>query len=124
LRPNARVRYDPGVPLGRAKNLLRDVVELLYPTACAACEVHVDGPGPLCPACSADLEQQEDEAACPACAKPLARHGDPCPYCEGSGEPNFEKIVRLGVYADPIRHLVYRRSTTAGGRWPSSSPTG
>ncbi|CAA9434167.1 MAG: Competence protein F homolog, phosphoribosyltransferase domain; protein YhgH required for utilization of DNA as sole source of carbon and energy [uncultured Phycisphaerae bacterium] len=103
------------MPLGRAKNLLRDVVDLLYPTACAFCETHVDGAGPLCPSCLADLEHQEDEAACPACAKPLAQHGDPCPYCEGSGEPNFEKIVRLGVYADPIRHLVYRAKYH--GRW-------
>ena len=101
--------------LGRAKNLIREVVDLLYPTACASCETHVDGPGPLCPGCLDDLEQQESEAACPACAKPLAQHGDPCPYCEGSGEPNFEKIVRLGVYADPIRHLVYRAKYH--GRW-------
>ncbi|MDB5295518.1 MAG: hypothetical protein JWO31_1501 [Phycisphaerales bacterium] len=101
--------------LRRATTLFRDVVELLYPTACAVCEEHVDDAGPLCPACLSGLERREDEAACPACAKPLAAHGDPCPYCEGDGEPNLEKVVRLGVYAEPIRHLVYRAKYH--GRW-------
>lgn len=103
------------VIVARAKSFFRDVVDLLYPTACAACETFVDDAGPLCPKCFADLLAQEDEAACGFCAMPLAQHGDPCPYCEGKGEPNFERIVRLGIYADPIRHLVYRMKYH--GRW-------
>ncbi len=102
--------------VARAKSLVRDVVDLLYPTTCAACEVFVEEPtGPLCATCSDALLKQEDEAACPACAMPLVSHGDPCPYCEGKGEPNFERIVRLGVYSDPIRHLVYHMKYH--GRW-------
>ncbi|QOV89079.1 ComF family protein [Humisphaera borealis] len=103
------------MPLGFVKSLFRDVVDLLYPTTCAACDVFVDGAGPLCPKCADDLYKQENEPACPACAMPLGQHGDPCPYCEGKGEPNFERIVRLGVYSDPIRHLVYRMKYH--GRW-------
>ena len=103
------------VPLGFVKSLFRDVVDLLYPTSCASCDIFVDGAGPLCPKCRENLVKQENEPACPACAMPLAQHGDPCPYCEGKGEPNFERIVRLGLYSDPIRHLVYRMKYH--GRW-------
>lgn len=102
--------------IARAKSLFRDVVDLLYPTTCAACDAFVEEPtGPLCVDCNKALLKQEDEAACPACAMPLVSRGDPCPYCEGKGEPNFERIVRLGVYSDPIRHLVYRMKYH--GRW-------
>ncbi len=103
------------VPLARLKSILHDVVDLVYPSACAACDVHIDGRGPLCPDCVADLAAQEQEPACRLCAKPLASDGDPCPWCEGKGEPNFERIVRLGLYADPIRHLIYKMKL--GGRW-------
>ncbi len=103
------------MPIGFVKTLFRDVVDLLYPTTCAACEIFVDDAGPLCVDCLAKLQKQEGEAACRYCAMPLAQHGDPCPYCEGKGEPNFERIVRLGIYADPIRHLIYRMKYH--GRW-------
>lgn len=108
--------YHLCVIVARTRSLFRDVVDLLYPTTCAACETFVDNPsGPLCTACNDALLKQENEAACPACAMPLVAHGDPCPYCEGKGERNFERIVRLGVYSDPIRHLVYRMKYH--GRW-------
>jgi len=103
------------VPIGLVRSWFRDVVDLLYPVTCSACDVFVDGAGPLCPDCYNALRHQEDEPSCPACAMPLAGHGDPCPYCEGKGEPNFERIVRLGIYSDPIRHLVYRMKYH--GRW-------
>jgi ComF family protein len=103
------------VPLARVISILRDVVDLVYPTACAACDVHIDSRGPLCADCLSDLRAQEEDPACPLCAKPLAMHGDPCPWCEGKGEPNFERIVRLGLYADPIRHVIYKMKLN--GRW-------
>ena len=102
--PLARAR----VSLARARSLLGEVVDLIYPTACAACEVFVDGPGPLCPECDAGLVALEAEPACGLCAKPLAAHGDPCAWCGGKGEPNFDRVVRLGIFDEPIRHLVYR----------------
>lgn len=103
------------MPFARVKNLLRDVVDLIYPTSCASCLVHSDGALPLCGACLEDLARREREPACPLCAMPLAGHGDPCPYCVGKGEPNFERIIRLGVYAEPIRHLIFRMKYH--GRW-------
>jgi ComF family protein len=106
----------PPVPFARVKSLLGEVADLIYPTACAACEAFVDGRGPLCHACSDALDALADEAACRVCAKPLAAHGDPCPWCDGKGEPNLERVVRLGVFADPVRHLVYRMKYH--GRWP------
>jgi ComF family protein len=103
------------VLLTRVKLVFRDVVDLLYPTACAVCQFHVDGSGPLCPDCMANLCRLEREPACGVCAKPLAHVGDPCPWCKGKGEPNFERVVRLAVYGDPIRQLVMRMKYH--GRW-------
>ncbi|HEX8915116.1 MAG TPA: phosphoribosyltransferase family protein [Humisphaera sp.] len=103
------------MPFARALSLVRDVVDLVYPTACACCLAHTPGAGPLCAACHEQLVRQEEAAACPACAMPLANHGDPCPYCEGKGEPNFEQVVRLTVYANPAQTLIHRMKYH--GRW-------
>jgi ComF family protein len=104
------------VILGPIRSLARDVVDLIYPLTCAVCSDHFHGDCPLCAECLADIRKQAEEAACPLCAKPLATAGDPCPYCEGKGEPNFERIVRLSVFADPIRHLIYQMKFSR--RWP------
>jgi ComF family protein len=39
---------------------------------------------------------------------PLVEHGAPCPYCQGRGLSPFERIVRIGVYQDPLRSLIHR----------------
>jgi ComF family protein len=102
--------------LRHIQSLVGDVVDLVYPTTCAVCSTHFHGRDPLCSDCLSDLQRQCEEASCPCCAKPLVRAGDPCPYCEGKGEPNFERIVRLTVYADPVRHLIYQMKFHR--RWP------
>jgi ComF family protein len=47
---------------------------------------------------------------------PLGSHGAPCPYCHGKGPPLFDRVIRLGVFTDPLKqaihHLKYHR------RWP------
>jgi ComF family protein len=47
---------------------------------------------------------------------PLGQAGDPCPYCLGNGTRPFDRIVRLGVYREPLRRLIHR--TKYEGRWP------
>jgi len=39
---------------------------------------------------------------------PVPEHGAPCPHCGGKGLYPFEKVLRLGTYHDPLRHLVHR----------------
>jgi ComF family protein len=38
---------------------------------------------------------------------PLADAAGPCPYCHGEGLYPFGQILRLCVYADPVRQLVH-----------------
>ena len=44
--------------------------------------------------------------------------GSPCPYCKGKGAPNFERVVRLAAFHDPVRalihHLKYHRQWGIG----------
>jgi ComF family protein len=47
---------------------------------------------------------------------PLGGPGGACPYCEGDGVKPFDRIVALGVYRDPLRHLIY--NVKYHGRWP------
>jgi ComF family protein len=47
---------------------------------------------------------------------PLGGAGGACPYCEGEGVKPFDRIVALGAYRDPLRHLIY--NVKYHGRWP------
>ena len=58
----------------------------------------------------------EIAAACERCAKPLAQAGDPCPHCSGRGLYPLERIVRLGIFDDPIKHLIHQAKYHR--RWP------
>lgn len=47
---------------------------------------------------------------------PLAQHGDPCPHCNGKGVYPLEKIIRLGIFEDPLKHLIHQAKYHR--RWP------
>jgi ComF family protein len=47
---------------------------------------------------------------------PLASDGAPCPYCLGKGIAHFEKIIRLGIFDDPLKHLIHQAKYHR--RWP------
>lgn len=53
---------------------------------------------------------------CPQCAMPIGGPGGACPYCDGDGLRNFERVVALGTFRDPLRHLIY--AAKYHGRWP------
>jgi len=93
----------------------REFVEFCYPGACAMCDTRTDA-GLLCPSCYGMLVAMEHASACNACAMPLVTPGDPCPYCEGRGLYPYERVVRLGVFEDPIKHLVHLLKFQR--RWP------
>jgi ComF family protein len=93
--------------------ILSTVMDFVFPWSCAVCREAFEGTGPLCAPCATELAALEDEPACARCAAPLPMVGSPCPYCMGKGPANFERVVRLGPYADPLRtmihHLKYHR---------------
>lgn len=47
---------------------------------------------------------------------PLAELDAPCPYCDDKGVRPLERIVRLGVFNDPLKHLVHQAKYHH--RWP------
>ena len=85
-----------------------DLIDLCYPGVCASCATSCDGASPLCETCLEALAQLETAPACPACAAPLAERGAPCPFCGDKGVPHFERVVRLGVFDEPLKTLVHQ----------------
>lgn len=53
---------------------------------------------------------------CDRCGMPLVEFDDPCAHCMGKGVPHFERVVRLGVFEDPLKHLIHEMKYHR--RWP------
>jgi ComF family protein len=104
-RCNPRVVTLLGVPLPR---LLDDLLEFCFPGSCAVCEASCAGAQPLCEKCLADLKKLSDAAQCLLCGLPIALEGSPCPHCKGAGVAHFERIMRLGIFEEPLRDLIHQ----------------
>lgn len=102
--------------LSGLKTLAEGVGDLLYPGACAACEAFCDASGPLCDDCARQLHEQERAPACHRCAMPVAVEGAPCPWCVGKGRYPYRRILRLGVFQEPLRKLIHQMKYNR--RWP------
>jgi ComF family protein len=87
---------------------LRHVLDFCYPRICAVCEAAGSFASQVCPDCLDELKKLEMAPACDRCAMPLATAGAPCPHCMGNGVKPFERIVRLGIFQDPLRHLIHQ----------------
>ncbi|MGB7160442.1 MAG: ComF family protein, partial [Tepidisphaeraceae bacterium] len=100
----------------RPAAFLSHVMDFCYPGACAICQAHAPGSAALCETCGNELRLLERAPACDRCAMPLPQHEAPCPHCNGKGLRPFERILRLGVFADPLKHLVHQ--SKYHHRWP------
>ena len=96
--------------------LLSTLMDFCYPGACASCGVATEGAAMLCEQCDAELHKLETAPACRSCGKPLAEPGSPCGWCLGDGVAHYEWILRLGVFSDPLKHLVHQLKYHH--RWP------
>jgi ComF family protein len=99
----------------RVTQLLRETLDFCYPHRCARCERAADKPF-LCEMCDREMRELESRPACDRCAMPLGDSGGACPYCEGKGLRPFDRIVALGAFRDPLRHLIY--TVKYRGQWP------
>lgn len=91
-------------------------MEFCYPGACAVCQQHAPGGNGLCDTCLNELRLLERAPACARCAMPLAELDAPCPHCDDKGIHPFERILRLGVFEDPLKHLIHQAKYHH--RWP------
>ena len=89
-------------------SIARHILDFCFPGVCAVCETSCEGDVPLCEKCRIDLAALESAAACELCGKPLKDHGSPCPYCKGDGVPHFDRVIRLGVFDDPVKTLIHQ----------------
>jgi ComF family protein len=104
--------------LARSRLVAALLADFGYPAACAACEASIPPDSPsseLCGDCLAALRELEAAPACHRCAMPVARRGDPCPHCAGRGLFPFDRVLRLGVFDDPLTDLIHRAKYH--GRW-------
>ena len=95
-------------PPVRLAGLISELVDFCYPGRCACCDAGADGASLVCPGCDEELRKLETAPACSWCAKPLPETGSPCPHCLGEGVPHFDRIVQLGVFSDPLKHLIHQ----------------
>src|ERR1700733_6910496 len=94
----------------------RHLIDFLYPPMCAVCNVTYSSDSPLCGECLIKLNQLAAAPACRHCGLPIAQADAPCPRCLGEGMRPFERIARLAVFDDPLRHLIHQ--IKYHGRWP------
>lgn len=94
------------MPRVRIGGLVRDVLDFCYPHRCARCDT-VSAQPFVCDACDNELRDLERRPACDLCAMPIGGPGGACPYCEGRGLPNFDRVAALSTFRDPVRHLIY-----------------
>jgi len=85
------------------------LADLLMPAVCVACGCHDAAAEGLCPACGVRLLRLVSLPYCPRCGATLGPHiperPDGCGGCPVT-LPRFERVIRLGPYADPLRPLI------------------
>jgi ComF family protein len=106
--------------LANVRSITTVLIDFCYPRACLACERALDESMarvmPLCDDCALQLAKLGAAAFCDLCGVPVQQEGAPCARCLGKGVPHFERIIRLGVFHDPLKHLIHQMKYHR--RWP------
>lgn len=100
----------------RLQGALGHAADFCYPGVCANCDAASPGGAILCGECTVKLAALVDAASCDRCAMPLSAPGAPCPYCQGRGMRPFERMLGLGVFEDPLKHVIHLAKYHR--RWP------
>ena len=100
----------------RLPAMVSRLLDFCFPSNCAACAQFLEGSTPLCAKCLQELDDLTHAPSCSLCGRPAATHAAPCAYCRGAGIAHFERVCRLGVFEDPLKHLVHQ--VKYHGRWP------
>ena len=108
------------------RSLTTRLIDFCYPRVCLACDRALDESSDsdlsLCDDCTVQLRSLESAAFCDRCGMPLVELDDPCAHCSGKGVPHFERIVRLGVFHDPLKHMIHQMKYHR--RWPIAQMLG
>jgi ComF family protein len=101
------------VPL---REIVHRALDFCYPGVCAACNESCDGRGCLCGDCRLKLARLEMAPACDRCARPIPEFLAPCPHCTGDGLAPYDRILRLGLFDEPLKDIVHQMKYH--NRWP------
>ena len=96
------------MPAVKLAGLFSQVLDFCYPGRCAACDQGVEPSSLLCAACDEEMGKLEAAPGCSWCGKPIPETGAPCPHCLGDGIAHFDRVIRLGTFADPLKHLIHQ----------------
>lgn len=84
----------------KSPGILQSLLELAYPSLCAACDTYTDSETGLCERCSVKLDRYE-LPYCLGCLQPLPTWPD-CLQCKKHTLPLFA----LGNYVDPLKQAI------------------
>lgn len=98
-----------GAIAGLARRAAGGILDLVLPDVCAACHGADAGEFGLCQACNLRLLELVALPYCIRCGASLpagmSPREDGCPACPNP-LPRFDRTVRLGPYADPLRVII------------------
>jgi ComF family protein len=87
---------------------VRQMVEFVYASRCAACHTACEPSHEFCTECAAGLDELAGKPRCQRCAMPVAHPAARCTYCHDRGMYPFNRVVALGKFAPPLRDMIHR----------------
>jgi ComF family protein len=104
----------------RLASLAGGLVDFCYPRVCLACAQPLQEasghPLSLCDDCATQLSSLESAPFCDRCGLPISEPHAPCARCQSGGVPHFYRVIRLGVFQEPLKHLIKQMKNHR--RWP------
>lgn len=102
-------------------NILRSIFQLVWPARCAACGTNEPVGEGFCQACARELLSLAALNYCPRCGVTvgpgLPAGEDGCSACPPV-MPRFERLVRVGPHAGPLRQAIHQMKYRFGAHRP------